>query len=159
MSLSDIANEAALDAAGKEKEQPLLQAAKSFFDDPGFRKIEDHLRLSGFAVERKFMSDSFSPTDIHGIVAFASGEVRFSKNGVWCRVSALGLTGIKPDFYFDRSDTRRTAGRENEAKVAIDNPAASYPLIQDFIMDNLPKITQPTIGGYIMSCLPSSLKR
>ncbi len=154
MSLSDIANKAALKAVGEEMERPMLQSVKSSFDDPGFRKIEDHLRRSGFAVERKFMSDSFSPTDIHGIVAVASGEVRFSKNGVWCRVSALGLAGIKPDFYFDRSDTRRTVGRENEAKVAIDNPAASYPLIQDFIMDNLPQITKPTISGLVRALNP-----
>lgn len=159
MSLSDIANKAALKASGKEKEEPLLQSAKSAFNDPGFRKIEDHLRLSGFAVERKFMSDSSFAADTHGIVAFSAGDVTFSKNDVWCKVSTFQLAGRKPDFYFERSDTRRIAGRESEARVEIENPAASYPLIQDFIMDNLQIITQQTIGGYFKSWVPSSLKR
>ncbi len=169
MSLSDIANEAAdpaaADAAVREADlqgrtQLLLRVLQARFEDPALKAIEQHLKNSGFKVRHE--SDSSGVPEKkphHGDTVYAQTAVVFEKNGVECRVGARHFGGRDPSFYFSRCDDVNVEDSQPIRKETdITTIAHAIPLIQDCIMDNLPKITEPTIGSYVRRWVPSSLK-
>lgn len=132
MSLSDIANSAAKNAHLKLVQVPLVERIQGVFEQPGFTAIRNHLKKSGF--KEKSWSEN-----VPGLVY---SVIQFQRHGVSCEVRGHSHDNREPQLYFSRLDTARDPNQA-PSLVPLKELADAYPLIERFLIDNLPEIRRP----------------